>query len=568
MFRHLIGYICKNPLLWGVGLFVPAFASFVMNYGFAVGLERYTAELSGSDAEFQRVLVIMSATAISVAAASVIEDAARYCFSVFVVKTQNEMRNDIYKSIANARYSLLGDMDRGVLYTNYDGDAERAANLISGDLFAVFFPLVHAIGYFISLFSINRVIGGMIAGLTIAVMLLNLFFMNQFRGVERETLAAKEKFVGITDAAIRGKITVRQLQIGQMIAGQMERRADEIERQKSRYIRLNVWRKITLELLATICTSFMTPVACVLAVFDLIELPSVVMIAQICRFIILQTNCLGTAVVGLGVNRVSWERIRRVMELPDEAEVNAKQRGPDERAPLFAVGNSAVVLHNLRIAYSEKVVLDHVDMAIERGKITALIGPSGSGKTGLIHALMGMKEYSGEIYFYERDGKAVSACNLYPQDLRGRIAYCPERSQLFGSASVMENLLYAAPQKARADLEQLLEKLDLQDLDLSQRADTLSGGQRRRIALGRALLKGSDFFILDEPRAALDAETERLVLQILSDLKRRGKTVLLISHRQSTLEIADNFFMIEDKGVRIHFSNASIGATSSPSFPA
>lgn len=74
----MIGYIRKNPILWIVGLLVPAVASFIMNYGFALGLEYYTTELSKEKADFRNILVIMSVTAIALVAASIIEDVAIY----------------------------------------------------------------------------------------------------------------------------------------------------------------------------------------------------------------------------------------------------------------------------------------------------------------------------------------------------------------------------------------------------------------------------------------------------------------------------------------------------------
>lgn len=78
MIKQMIGYIRKNPILWIVGLLVPAVASFIMNYGFALGLEYYTTELSKEKADFRNILVIMSVTAIALVAVSIIEDEAIY----------------------------------------------------------------------------------------------------------------------------------------------------------------------------------------------------------------------------------------------------------------------------------------------------------------------------------------------------------------------------------------------------------------------------------------------------------------------------------------------------------
>lgn len=285
----------------------------------------------------------------------------------------------------------------------------------------------------------------------------------------------------------------------------------------------------------------MTPAACILAASNIIELASVVMIAQICRFIIMQTSGLGIAIQQLGTNMVSCERIQKVLRLPDEYE---KQKNI-EKNEVLDFEKTAISFMHFGIVYKENVVLRDVNITIESGQITALIGPSGSGKTSLIHALMGLIEYSGEIQIY-----GVNTHNIRLGALRNHIAYCPEHSQLFDDASVMDNLLYVAPDKTQADIYRLLSDLSLQDLDVNQKANTLSGGQRQRIALARALLKDSKIIILDEPTAALDSESESIILQMLSKLKELGKTVILISHRMSTVEIADKCYVISDNSIR------------------
>ncbi len=535
MIKKMFGYIRRRPFLWSVGLVFPALASFVMNYGFALGLEYYTQEVSSENADFKNVLMIMSVTALAVIAAAVMEDITRYIFSVFIIKTENNIRHDIYKGIVNTEYSLLSNVDRGKLYTIYFTDAEKATSLISMDIFAILFPLVHAVGYFIALFSINYVIGALISTLTMVVIFLNLFFTNEFRKLEKEALAAKENYTRTMDGAIRGKITVRQLQIGDVITKQLSDRADAMYYLENRQIRLNSYRKMSLDLLSTACTSLMTPVACILAASHVIELASVVVIAQICRFIILQTSGLGIALQQLGTNMVSLERIQRIVELPDEYE---KQE--EIEAVIYDYQKPAIIFEDFGVAYKEKSILRDINITIESGKITALVGASGSGKTSLLHALMRLIEYSGNIWLYGVNTRAIGLSAL-----RSFIAYCPEHSELFETESIIDNLLYAAPSKTLTDIHQLLNALGLQGLDVTQGADSLSGGERQRIALARALLKDAGIIILDEPTAALDSESETIILQMLSVLKKLGKTVLLISHRMSTIEIADQFYIIQ-----------------------
>ncbi|MFQ9799640.1 MAG: hypothetical protein ACLR23_12745 [Clostridia bacterium] len=154
---------------------MPTLTSFAINFGFSVSLNYYTAELTREDASFRNILIIMSVTAVTLITAVIIEDVSRYIFSAFVVKTQNEVKHDIYKSVVNTKYSLLNNADRGEFYTYYNSDSEMMVNIISADLFAILFPLVHAIGYFIALFAINVVLWGLVSSLTVAIIFVNWY---------------------------------------------------------------------------------------------------------------------------------------------------------------------------------------------------------------------------------------------------------------------------------------------------------------------------------------------------------------------------------------------------------
>lgn len=537
MLKSIFASIRKRPVLWLVGLVLPALASFAVNFGFSLSLNAYTAELTGGDAAFRSILLLMAATSVSLVFAVIVEDAARHIFFAFTVKTQNDVKQAMYESIVRTKYAALGGTDRGALYTLYTRDTATAASIPAGDLFGILFPLVHAVGYFIALFAVHALIGAIVSALTAAIIALNLVFVNRFRALEEASLEKREAFARSVDTAVRGRITVRQLQLGHTVSARMAAAAGDVCEAGRRVVCLQLCRKLTLELLTTICTSLVTPVACILAAYGKIELASTVMIAQICRFIVLQTNGLGTAVQQLGVHLVSYRRLRPLLALPDEYDVPSASDAPspDGRAP-------AVAFRGFGVAYDGSAVLSGAEGEIRRGEITAVLGPSGSGKTSLVNALLGLTDYTGELRVFGAEVRTVR-----PDALRRLIAYSPEHGQLFGEDSLLENLLCAAPGRTEEDVRRVCDALALHGVELTRPADALSGGQRMRVSLARALLRDAEILVLDEPTAALDGETEAVVLRLLAKLKAQGKTVLLITHRGTTMTAADRFLLAADR---------------------
>ncbi len=194
------------------------------------------------------------------------------------------------------------------------------------------------------------------------------------------------------------------------------------------------------------------------------------------------------------------------------------------------------------MAYDGSAVLSGAEGEIRLGEITAILGPSGSGKTSLANALLGLTDYTGELRVFGAEARTVR-----PDALRRLIAYSPEHGQLFGEDSLLENLLCAAPGRTEEDVRRVCDALALHGVELTRLADALSGGQRMRVSLARALLRDAEILVLDEPTAALDGETEAVVLRLLAELKAQGKTVLLITHRGTTMTAADRFLLAADR---------------------
>jgi subfamily B ATP-binding cassette protein MsbA len=207
----------------------------------------------------------------------------------------------------------------------------------------------------------------------------------------------------------------------------------------------------------------------------------------------------------------------------------------------------------VRLAYdgSAGAALDGVSLRCAPGSVTALVGRSGSGKTSLVSLLPRFYEpTSGEVRL---DGVALPAYRL--ADLRAQIALVSQRVVLF-NGTIAENIAYGSLHAASdADVARAAEAANAMEFiarlpdglrsAVGERGALLSGGQRQRIAIARALLKNAPILILDEATSALDTESERLIQDALAKLMR-DRTTLVIAHRLSTVEHADQIAVMDN----------------------
>lgn len=194
-------------------------------------------------------------------------------------------------------------------------------------------------------------------------------------------------------------------------------------------------------------------------------------------------------------------------------------------------------------------VLDGVSLEIPKGKIIGLVGKSGSGKSTLLKLFMRFWDVQGGSI--RISGKNVAEINT--SDLRDMESFMTQETHLFHD-SIKNNLRIAKPDAADGEIEAACRKASVHDFIMSlpegydtpvgELGDTLSGGERQRLGLARAFLHDAPFLLLDEPTSNLDSLNEAVILKSLHE-EREGKTVLLVSHRQSTMRIADTVYSVE-----------------------
>ncbi len=255
---------------------------------------------------------------------------------------------------------------------------------------------------------------------------------------------------------------------------------------------------------------------------------SVFLFQNIGQFIASIQKCLSSAT-----------RVREVLEWPVE-------RVPAQPAdtPNAHDGVAAIELRGVSFGYApDAPLLRGIELSVPRGSTVALVGPSGCGKSTLLKLLMAFYPVDSGIVVIE--GNAIGALSL--DALRARSAYVPQEPFLFDS-TIRENLRFGCPGASDAELEaaartahahEFIVSIPLgYDARVGERGVKLSGGQRQRIALARAILKGAPILLLDEATSALDSESERLVQDALTAL-RKNCTTLVVAHRLSTVQSAD-----------------------------
>jgi glutamate transport system ATP-binding protein len=209
-----------------------------------------------------------------------------------------------------------------------------------------------------------------------------------------------------------------------------------------------------------------------------------------------------------------------------------------------------VALENVRKSFGDNLVLDGIDLTIDRGEVIVIAGPSGSGKSTMLRCINGLEQIdSGDVRF---DGHSLRRAGKAINRLRADIGMVFQQFNLFAHKTVMENLTMAPVEvkglskaQARERAERLLERVGLVEKADAFPAD-LSGGQQQRVAIARALAMEPKLMLFDEPTSALDPEMIREVLDVMRDLARDGMTMAVVTHEMGfAREVGDRIVFID-----------------------
>jgi lipopolysaccharide export system ATP-binding protein len=211
-------------------------------------------------------------------------------------------------------------------------------------------------------------------------------------------------------------------------------------------------------------------------------------------------------------------------------------------------------IENLTKSYDAKKVVDGVDIRIKRGEVVGLLGPNGAGKTTTFCIVVGMlKPEKGRIIF---DGKDITALPMYKRSRRG-IGYLSQEPSVFRKLTVEENIMailesLELPRTVRKKrLKELLDELKIAHLS-GKKAYMLSGGERRRLEITRALVTNPLFILLDEPFSGIDPIAVADAQEIIGELKSKGLGILLTDHNvRETLEITDRSYIMSEGRILI-----------------
>ena len=200
-------------------------------------------------------------------------------------------------------------------------------------------------------------------------------------------------------------------------------------------------------------------------------------------------------------------------------------------------------------SYGRRVVVHHVNLEIRTGEVVGLLGPNGAGKTTTFYMVVGLaRPDSGQVFLGEDD---ITALPMY-QRARAGIGYLPQEASVFRKLTAEQNVLAiletlgleAAEQRARA--RELLDELGILAL-AKQPAYSLSGGERRRLEICRALATSPAFMLLDEPFAGIDPIAVVDIQKLVGHLKDRGIGVLITDHNvRETLKITDRAYILRE----------------------
>jgi len=416
-------------------------------------------------------------------------------------------------------------------------------SMISWIFIAVMLLTIHWTVFLLILFA---VVPGILVRLRFAKKLYNLNKANSKK--EREAYYYNRILTGLPFAK-----ELRLFGLGILFKSKFNFIQKNLHQQKNKILRRRAVADISAQTFAVAITFLSFAIVSVMAIKGTLSVGTVVLFFLIFQRGFSVLKDFFQSIAGLYEDNVFLDDFFEFLKLP------ALTKVPDAPEKLKPLGTE-INIDNVSFQYpsSQRKALNEISIKIPAGKTVALVGPNGSGKTTIVKLLCGFyTANTGKILFDDQDISLVNA-----EEIRKQITAVFQDFALYNMTAA-ENIFLGniannvSPEQIKqaaknAGIDDVLEKLpnsyNTMIGNLFEKGEELSIGQWQKMAIARAFYRNSDILFMDEPSSALDAETELLILQNLKSLAK-NKTVLIISHRLSTIKWADIIYVMEQGSV-------------------
>lgn len=530
--KPLAGYMILAIIMGLVGHLC---ASFITVFGGFAVIKALDFPVSLSFGAITAILIIFAVIR------GILRYAEQACNHFIAFKLLALIRDKVFSALRKLCPAKLEGKDKGNLISVITSDIELLevfyAHTISPTAIAILFTL--AICIFLWFFSPVYAFIALFAHLTVGMIIP--FVISKMSGDDGQKFRDKSGNISsfILDS-LRGLNEIIQFNHGQKRLEQIKNLTTDISKDEERM------KKVTGRNIALTNS--------VILVFDLVMLfVSVYLFAKgnvnfsgVLIPVITLISSFGPAVAlaNLGSTlKNTFAAGNRVLDILDEEPVTEEITGRSE------VSFDGAKAEKVNFSYGNEQILSDLSLEIPKDKIIGIVGRSGSGKSTLLKLFM--RFWSAQKGTVSISGKNID--NINTTNLRDMESFVTQETHLFKD-SIKNNIRIAKLDATDEEIIEASKKASLHsfilslpygyDTDVGELGDTLSGGEKQRIGLARAFLHGAPFLLLDEPTSNLDSLNEAVILKSLKE-ERQNRTVVLVSHRESTMRIADKVYSVE-----------------------
>lgn len=456
----------------------------------------------------------------------------------------NTFRSDLYSKILRIPIGYFTEQRKGDLISRVTNDVNEVESSVVGTLEGWIRDPLTIIFTFITLFILS-------AQLTIAILvcipLIGFVLGRVSKALKRQSNEAALKqgeSISILEETLNGLRVIKAFNIESILKGKFNTVNDELLETKNRISRRRDLASPMSEFLGVLVFVGILWFGGRLILGGSMNLEGSTFVGYLAMFynIINPVKTLSTSFSNINKGYAAITRIEEVLKTPVMVDDNPTGK-------TLHSFNDKIEFKNVRFAYDDAVILDDINLTIEKGKTIALVGSSGAGKSTLADLVPRFHDVTGGAVLI--DGTNIKDYAL--QSVRSLMSIVTQEPILFND-TIANNIALGQPDASNEEIIQaakianahnfIIQKEEGYDTNIGDRGSKLSGGERQRLTIARAVLKNPPILILDEATSSLDTESERLVQDAINNMMQ-NRTSIVIAHRLSTIRHADEIVVLQ-----------------------